>query len=292
LTIFQTPHDSFETTFQPIKEISNVPEGGFSVNCNGRIIVGGTHSFESENWRSSRNIFVFESNNFTEIQSLNFRRSCNPAVYYSNTAQNHENVLIVTDGYESVGIMEYLIMSDSFRTNQWNVCSDRLPFEPSSTNHFNHRLTIFQNKLILTGVTGGDTHWKSLSNEVWMGTLSFKPELRVNWTSFPSMHESRAGHVAVVLDHKLFCIGGYNTKSTEYYSNITGSWQTGPYLPFTLYDANCIVNHTSTQCILFGGYRDGRRNCHSEISVFDPYSGLSNVQVDPAIGIHYILTFL
>ena len=188
--------------------------------------------------------------------------------------------MIVAGGYGGDDSLEYIIINDSFRSNKWRVCADTLP----SKIH-NHQLNIVQNKLFLTGgyITG-----KGKTNEVWQGTISFKPLLRVNWTPLPPMLECRYGHVATVINDTIFCIGGMGPEMgknyTEYYSIETNRWEKGPYLPFTLSQAKGVANHASKQCIIIGGIRNDK--CSSKVSLFDPIKGIMDVQGEFNIACH------
>ena len=58
----------------------------------------------------------------------------------------------------------------------------------------------------------------SETNRAWEGTLSFDQELSVKWVPFEPMLDNEMGrseHVSVVLDDKLFSIGGPFETSTE-----------------------------------------------------------------------------
>ena len=159
-------------------------------------------------------------------------------------------------------------MNKFFRSNQWHICSDKLPSKLNG-----HQLAVFKNKLILTG---GIIHGEGTTNNVWEGNLSFEPELRIIWTSLPSMHETRKYHVSVVINENLFCIGGVNTNTTEYFCFTTNSWKMGPKLPFKLYGAKVIFNPTSHQCIIIGGKRDNEPT--SKVSLFDTLKGLIDIE--------------
>ena len=90
--------------------------------------------------------------------------------------------------------------------------------------------------------------------------------------------ESRSEHVAIVIQDKLFCIGGResNSKSSEYYSFETNCWQKGPELPFMLWGAKAVHIKKGNQCFLLGG----TRNCKKpeNISLFDPITGVTNIE--------------
>jgi hypothetical protein len=236
------------------------------VNCNGRIIVGGGSLLGNY----SNKVYMLESNGYKEIQSLNFPRSHCSAAYYLSSSKNHDDVLIVAGDFTGGNSMEYIIMNDSFHSNHWSVCCDQLPLRSCS-----HQLNIIQNKLILTGGDFLHNSKKISNNEVWEGQISFEPELRVKWTPLPSMLESRRDHVAAVIGDKLFCIGGYNMKSTEYYSFETNDWKKGPDLPYSLWQAKSVVNPASQECFIIGGFRTGSRKF--VVGVFDPIKGFIGI---------------
>ena len=50
----------------------------------------------------------------------------------------------------------------------------------------------------------------------------------------------------------------------------------GPKLPFKLYGAKVIFNHTSHQCIIIGGKRDNEPT--SKVSLFDTIKGLIDIK--------------
>ena len=189
-------------------------------------------------------------------------------------------------------------MNDSFRFNHWKVCSDKLPEGVKDC-----RINVLHDKLI---ITGGYYH-ERCSNKVWEGTISFDPELRTNWTTLPSMLTGRENHLAVVIDNKLFCIGGTikasatprkltkeSIKSVEYFTFATNKWRKGPDLPFTLstsHDAQATFDGVSQQCIITGGIRDGEIS--SKVSVFHPQKGMHDIQEVLDIGIgHHVAVLL
>jgi N-acetylneuraminic acid mutarotase len=106
------------------------------------------------------------------------------------------------------------------------------------------------------------------------------------------MLTGREQHVAVVIDNKLFCLGGTikarttpdelmvkGIKSVEYFTFTTNKWQKGPDLPYTLlsvYDAQAIFDGVSKQCVITGGVRDGEIS--SKVSVFHPQKGMQDIQ--------------
>ena len=260
--------------------------GNFCVQCNGRVICGGgLRSIPKCVNTPSKNVYEWRSNQFMEIKSLNFGRSYASAVFYSPNIQNHDGILIVAGKSGFAGhTMEYLTMNDSFRHHDWRVCTDQLPLDLPSVqiyqdnfqdyHHINfYQINIFQNKLILINIIGGN---KSRYNKVWEGDISFEQELRVKWSPLPPMLVSRPNCVSVVIDDKFFCIGGRYTKSTEYFSFRTNSWQKGPDLPFTLSDAKAVVNPSTSQCFILGGRRDG--GYYTKVYLFDPENGLIGIQ--------------
>jgi hypothetical protein len=134
-------------------------------------------------------------------------------------------------------------------------------------------MNLLQDKLV---ITGGRINGSS-SNKVWQGIISFNQQLRVNWTPLPPMMETRFEHVAVVMQEKLFCIGGKGGgKSSEYFCFNTNRWLKGPELPFTLWRSKAILTKQQNQCFLVGGIRDGV--CTGTITLFDPIKGAINIE--------------
>jgi hypothetical protein len=185
---------------------------GFGVNCNGRIICGaGWDALDNE----LNNVFEFRNDNFVEIKPLTTERVHGSSLYIPPVLENHEGLLLVaghihgknTMEYLDTFTMEYLMINNDFKNNHWRVCDDKLPCSVGD-----HQMNLLRNKLILTGC---DFFYGTTSNEVWQGTVSFNQQLRVNWSPLPAMIEDRFGHVAIVIQEKLFCIGGRNNKSTK-----------------------------------------------------------------------------
>lgn len=208
---------------------------------------------------------------------MNNARSYSSAVYYSTNGQTDNKVLLVTGGLQTNSI-EYLIMNSSFSFNHWLICSDKLPLKISG-----HQLNILNKKLILTG---GYIHDQSRCiNKVWKGDICFEPDLRITWDALPSMLMCRSDHVAVVLENKLYCIGGYgeekSVKSSEYYSFGANKWQRGPEMETSLSNAKGVVDYAS-QCVIIGGMCDGKNS--SKVSLFDPQKGLLQIGGKHTIG--------
>jgi N-acetylneuraminic acid mutarotase len=165
--------------------------------------------------------------------------------------------------------MEYLMINKDLRSNQWRLCEDKLPYHVHG-----HQMNLLQNKIILTG---GKINRPT--SDVWQGSISFnKKNLRVNWTPLPRMMETRRGHVAVVIQDKLFCIGGHHTKSTEYFSFETNRWHKGPELPSELRGrTKGVLTMQQNQCFLVGGgKRDNERA--ATLSLFDPIKGVKIIE--------------
>jgi hypothetical protein len=133
-------------------------------------------------------------------------------------------------------------------------------------------MNLLHNKLILTGGVIDD----SSSNKAWQGIISFNQQLRVNWSPLPQMMESRSGHVAIVIEDKLFCIGGWDSKSSEYFCFVTNRWLKGPELPFTLWGAKAILTSQQNKCFLLGGQRNDEYS--ENITLFDPIKGVEKIE--------------
>jgi hypothetical protein len=269
-----TPDLIYATYDYHIEDFHSIASGCFSVNCSGTVIVGG--GWDASN-TALNNVFEFTSNGVNSIQPLNTARSYSSAIFYSSTSQNDNNVLLVTGGLQTNSI-EFLIMNRSFRINLWQQCSDKLPLKVSG-----HQLTILNKRIILTG---GYIHDESRCiNKVWEGKISFETGFRIIWSSLPSMLMCRSDHVAVVLENKLYCIGGYgeekDLESSECYSFEENKWQRGPDLQASLSNAKGVVDYAS-QCIIMGGLCDGRNS--SKVSLFDPQKGLIQIQGEHDIG--------
>ena len=213
-------------------------------------------------------MFEFSNNKFTEIKPSSTGRSYCSSLYIPPVLQNH-GLLLVAGSTVRKGrnTMEYLIMNNDFKNNNWSVCEDNLP-----SNLSEHQMNLLQNKLILTG---GWINGIS-SNNVWQGVISFNQKLRVNWSPLPPMMEIRHSHVSIVIQDKLFCIGGNGSNSSEYYTFETNRWQKGPELPFKLYRAKAVLTKKQNQCFLLGGYRDYKES--ENISLFDPIKGVTNIE--------------
>ena len=77
--------------------------------------------------------------------------------------------------------------------------------------------------------------------------------LRVNWYPLPPMTEFRLNHTAIVIQDKLFCIGGQGSESSEYFSFESNCWQKGPDMSFKLWGAKAVLTKKQNQCFLLGG---------------------------------------
>ena len=148
-------------------------------------------------------------------------------------------------------------------------------------------MNILQGKLILTG---GIVDGKSDSNKVWEGVISYNKGIRVKWNPLPNMNVGRHGHCSVVMNNTLYCLGGLDNKTTEFFSFTNNVWQRGPDLPFTLGYAKAVLNEKENQCFLVGGYRECERS--KSINMFDPIKGIINVQGELSIGRHFPIAVL
>ena len=61
--------DPIRAKYQPIADHFDNVEGRFAINCDSKVIVGGGRTNYPD--CSSKNVFVFENNEFKEIQPLN-----------------------------------------------------------------------------------------------------------------------------------------------------------------------------------------------------------------------------
>jgi hypothetical protein len=242
---------------------ANIEGFGFGVKCKQTVICC-----------SGYNVYEWNVNQLIPIKPLNVERKFCSSVYVPINKNNHGGVLIVAGGQEEgqkgLESLEYLIMNDSFRSNKWRFCAHNLPHKVSC-----HQMNIFQNRLILTGGLRGERHQ---TNRVWEGKISLKKKMCIVWTPLPPMLESRALHVSVVIDDKLYCIGGMGRTSTEYYSFTNKTWQKGPDLPFELFSANVVVNQFTKHCFIVGAYYS------SKVYLFDPEKGL--VDIPRVLGIY------
>ena len=91
------------------------------------------------------------------------------------------------------------------------------------------------------------------------------------------MIENRVHHVSVVIDDKLYCIGGQGRRSTECYSFKNKTWIKGPDLPFELIGANGVVNPFTRHCFIVGPFNS------SKVYLFEPERGL--VEIEGELGI-------
>ena len=254
-SIQTTVDDSVQDYFSPLL-------GGFGIQCNGRVVCGGGNDSRG---RRYKNTYTWHSNLFREINQLSFARSFSAAVYVPPNIHTHEGILLVAGGSGEGGTLEYLVMNDSFECQDWRVCKDDLPYMVEG-----HQIDILKNKLILTGgcISGDEPSIK----DVWEGNFSFEEELRVKWSPLPPMIERRCYHVSVVIKEKLFCLGGQDKKSTEYFSFTTNTWQKGPDLEGTLSGAKGVLNPSTGQYFIVGGYCD--EGFSNKVYVFDTQKGL------------------
>ena len=278
--------DSIQLTCEQIQENFQVspdntytfsPSFSFGVKCQERVICGGGQDILI---KFSGSVYEWKSNNFIGMKPLKVGRNnyCS-CVYVPLNTKTLDGVLIVAGGYHiSTDIMEYLVINDSYRSNDWRFCRDKLPCKTTLFVQMN----ILNNKLILIegGEFGTDLYNMPLNAnlviQLWEGNISFEEELGVKWTPLASMLEYREDYVSVVIDDKLFCIGGSGKKSTEYFSFTNNSWKKGPDLPFTLSGAKGVVSQSTYQCFIVGGNWDNEPS--SKVFLFDPKKGLVDVQ--------------
>ena len=129
LTIESTT-DSIHSRYEPIADYFTKAQGCFSAHINSTVVVGG--GCDSSN-RSLKEVFVFESNEFKEIQSLTIPRAFASSVVLRNphssaNLRNQENVLIVTGGVDYTlntyyDTIEYLKVNDSLNSNKFKLIS-------------------------------------------------------------------------------------------------------------------------------------------------------------------------
>ena len=267
---------SIHSTTQEAPDFYVATDGGFGINCDGRVIIGGGYGkrFLGLDFKAHKVVNTFHNNNFFPMKQLNIGRAYSSAVYIPPNAHIIEGMLMVAGGQEDGGsTLEYLRMNSNYQNNDWIMCKDKLPCEVS-----NHQMNILRGKLILTG---GYVDGRGNSNKVWEGVISYNKEIRVKWNPLPDMNVGRQGHCSVVMNDTLYCLGGCDNKTTENYSFTNNVWQSGHELPFTLNGARAVLNEKD-QCFLVGGYRDGERS--KSINMFDPIKGIINVQGELFIG--------
>ena len=126
-------------------------------------------------------------------------------------------------------------------------------------------------------------HWENVDvgqsnsyDQVWEGTITIQGRLRVEWKPLLPMLEPRHGHVSLLIDENLYCIGGWHNNSTEYYSFQNKVWKKGPDLPFTLGDARCVFNPVRNQHFIIGGCCNGEMS--SNLYIFHPQKGLIEIE--------------
>ena len=288
VTLHRRGQNSFRATYEPVEEDNLMSTyGGFAVKCNGHVICGAgscTHSHQGSYdgvGNGSRSVSEYYENcfmdNFMNFNTLTMARNFCSSLYIPPALENPDGILLVAGSYSGKGstTMEYLRMNNDFRDNHWRVCEDKLPSSVDtrkiqSMSH--HQMNLLQNKIILTGGWINGTR----SNTVWQGKYSFNlQKLRVKWSLLPPMIQSRWGHVAVVIQDKLFCIGGMGQNTTEYFSFETKGWKKGPQLPFTLEGATVVFNTKQNQCYLVGGLRDNQNS--ADVSLFDQKKGITKM---------------
>ena len=283
LSLRQNNQGSFEATYKPGPDYYKPITSGFGVNCNGRIICGAE-------WNHSYNevhnvVVTVENNRFVEINPLTTKRTQCSSLYIPLDLVNQEGLLLVAGSsiLEGKNTMEYLMINNDFRINKWVLCEDNLPCSIAG-----HQMNLLQNKIILTGGMAD----RIKSNKAWLGTISFNKKFRVNWSPLSPMMDDRYCHVAIVIQEKLFCIGGCGNNTTEYFSFETNSWEKGPDLPFTLNTAKAVLTKQQNQCLLLGGYRDNKES--RNIILFDPITGVTILEgsLDRNIAQFYIAVLI
>jgi hypothetical protein len=116
---------------------------------------------------------------------------------------------------------------------EWKLCKTNLPYKVQC-----HTLTTFKGKMIfIGGLVGG-----SVSNKVWKGT--FKSKKEITWAPMPSMKRARLGHFCIVVDDKIYVIGGEysGNASVEVFDGI--KWKEGPSFSISLntHNANAVLD--------------------------------------------------
>ena len=239
--------------------------GGFGVNCNNTVIIGGG---EDSSHKVLKDVFQWTSNQFVPMQPLNFSRYYCSSVYVPLDTEKQDGVLIVTGSYGEGGdTIEYLNIDGSTRSNKWVTCVDKLPCEL-----YGHQMTLHQGKIIISGGMGIE----DFSNQIWEGTITIQDKLRVEWKSLAPMLERRIFHVSLITNEHLYCIGGMDLNTTEFYSFKKKTWEKGPDLPFTLDSAQCVHNPITNQHFIIGGLCDGKKS--SKIYTWDPKKSLIEVK--------------
>lgn len=207
-----------------INDYPPVTSGYFSCLCEGRSIIGGG--------RRSKLVFEFDRGEWRPIPSLNIVR-WNAAACYMN------NILYAVGGdvramleemlergedirsdmsHNKLNSVEYLNISATGDESQWKLCSNNLPVKVKE-----HSLTIFNNKLFLTGGLGdGD------GKQVYQGTIIDGGQ-NIEWQKLPSMNTSRSGHMSInYLNKYVIVLFGYDNNYIEYFNG--QSWEMGPKL--------------------------------------------------------------
>ena len=128
LSLRQNNQGSFEAAYKPGPDYYKSIISGFGVNCNGRIICGaGMDDFYRQT--TLDNVFIFENNQFIEINPLTTKRSDCSSLYIPLDLENHGGLLLVAGSsrVEGHNTMEYLMMNNDFRSNKWLICENNLP---------------------------------------------------------------------------------------------------------------------------------------------------------------------
>ena len=278
LTLLQRKTKTLHSTYESVENDLSHTGNFITVNCGNLSLVGGLQE-------SRCRIFEYKSREYKQLSTLNFNGPFSSLLYFSSDSKLQENVVIAIGsptyydlvfGVGGSNCIEYLIMNESFRSNLWKICKDKLPLIVSD-----YQINLFENKIILTG--GYNCQDREYTNQVWQGNITFEDsELRVTWSLLTPMLEKRFNHVAVVIRECLYCLGGEededkeDLRSTECYSFKTGKWTYGQDLPCGLSQAKAVVDRSLKLCLIIGGVRDGVRT--SKVSLFDPYDGLSDIE--------------
>ena len=284
MTLRQNKTKALYSTYESVKNKLSHTSNFVTANCGNVSLVGGLQGGNSEFPGISR-IFEYKSTEYKQLPNLKNMGPFSSLIYFVSDSKLQDNVAIAIGSpsyYDLVfgtggrNCIEYLIMNESFRSNSWKECYDRLP-----SNVSDYQINIFKNKLILTG--GYNCEEREYTNQVWQGNITFEDfELRVTWSLLTPMLEKRFNHVAVVIGECLYCLGGEededkeDQRSTECYSFKTGKWTYGQDLPCGLSQAKVVVDQSLKLCFIIGGVRDGVRS--PKVSLFDPYDGLSDIE--------------
>ena len=231
------------------------------------------------------NVFEYDLKYSKRISNLNFKGHFYSLLFFLPPSKSQEKILIATGyssyydlifGTEGSNCIEYLVLNDSYRTNSWMVCKDKLPSTVSD-----YQINIYKDQIILTG--GYHCDDREYSNQVWQGNIVFDgTELRVGWTLLKPMHEKRLNHVAIVIGDFLYCLGGEededkdDLRSTECYSFEAKKWVKGKDLSVGISQAKGVVVEALKLSFIIGGVRDGVKS--SKVSLFDPVEGFLDIE--------------